>query len=174
MTGRPMITIILSLIVLVSTFIEDAAGFDLLGIDILNASRDQITLALTESGANQLPSNDHLMDRYDSSQLLPGAKTAVHFTADGTIERIVHRFDAEWFVDVTPFEALKSNLIDRYGKPTPTPAEIRNSDFEEELLWTKDGISIRLISYKWFAAWRVHVTHRLSIYRIANGARQRS
>ena len=161
-TVRPMMKIVLSLFVLVSLLIEDAAGFDLLGIDILNASRDHITLTLVERGAKQLPSNDHLMDRYDGSQLLPGAKTAVHYTADGSVERIVHRFDAEWFVDFTPFEALKSNLIDRYGQPAITPAEFRNSDFEEELLWTKDGINIQLISYKWFAAWRVHVTHRVS------------
>jgi hypothetical protein len=129
-----MMKIVLSLIVLVSLIIEDAAGFDLLGIDILNASRDQITRALVDRGAKQLPSNDHLMDRYDGSQLLPGAKTAVHYTADGSVERIVHRFDAEWFVDFTPFEALKAILAESYGKPKATPSHSLSHDFEEELL----------------------------------------
>lgn len=153
----------------------NAQAFDMFGIDILAANRNQIAEAILQNGARQLPSGNPLTDRYESLHLFPGARVFVGFTVDEAFENIVCQFDSgSIFTEVLKFDELKQLMIATYGEPVITPDEHRDSNFEEELRWRKDGISIQLISYKWFAAWRVHVTHRLCFYRVANGAQQGS
>ncbi len=146
---------------------------EMFGIDILAADRIQMTQAILQHGAKKLPTNDPLTDRYDDVAPFPGARMKVGFTGDGKLERIVCQFDHSWFIDILSFDALKQSLEQTYGKPFVTAAENRNRDFEEELKWTQSGIIIQLVSYTWFAAWRIHVTHQLRYTIPTNQASQK-
>jgi len=92
---------------------------------------------------------------------------SVEFIIDGKFENITCRFDSgNLFTEVLKFDQLKLSRIEEYEKPNVSSAKDRNSEFEEELLWTKDGVGIRLVCFKWYAAWSIHVTHRLCYYII--------
>ena len=139
------------------------------GIDIHAATRSQITGAVRQHGTKKLPSHNPLTVRYDANPPFPGSRMLVGFTEDEELANIAFQFDSgSAFTDVLKFEALKQHLIETYGAPAVTPPGSRDSDLKEELRWTEDGIKIQLISYKWHAAWRIHMTHRLS-YLMSSG-----
>ena len=139
------------------------------GIDIHAATRSQITGAVLQHGAKKLPPHNPLTDRYDANQPFPGSRMIVGFAEDEELENMAFRFDSRSaFTDVLKCKALKQHLIETYGAPAVTPPGSRDSDLKEELRWTEDGIKIQLISYKWHAAWRIHVTHRLSYLLSSN------
>jgi len=157
--------IILMIHIFLGTALAEAQAFEMFGIDILTATRSQITNAILQRGAQKLPSTDHLTDRYDANPIAPGARMLVGFTTHEKLESIIYRFDSgNLYTDVLKYDRLKLSLIEKYGKPTVSPSVERNSDFEEELLWTNEGIQIQLVNFKWHAAWRIHVTHRLVYY----------
>jgi len=162
-----ILRIIFMIPVFLGSSLADVQAFDMFGIDILSAPRNQITEAILQRGSQKLPPTHQLTDRYDANPIFAGARMLVVFTADEKLKNIVCRFDSgSLFTDVLKFEALKQSLTEGYGKPAITPSENRNIDYEEELLWMKDGIKIQLVSYKWYAAWRIHATHRLCYYII--------
>jgi hypothetical protein len=156
--------------ILLAASLAGAHAFELFGIDIGAASRPQITAAILQHGAQKLPSSEPLIDRYEADRPFAGARMFVGFTENDKLENMVFQFDSgSWFIDVLTFDELKRYLVETYGEPITTPVETRDNDLEEELSWTRDGVNIRLISYKWFAAWRVHVTHQLYVYSGADG-----
>jgi len=162
-----LLTFALVAVILVSTYKAEAKSFEMFGIDILAATRKQITEALMKQGAKRKAGSDNTTDRYDGSHFFPGARMSVGFTIDGKFENISYRFDSgNLFTEVLKFDQLKLSLIEKYGKPTIPSANDRNPDFEEELLWKKDGVRIQLVCLKWYAAWTRHVTHRLCYYII--------
>ena len=162
--------IIVVFLILLGSPLAYGQSFELFGIDILAASRSQITRAILQCGAQKLASNDQLTDRYDASALFSGARMKVGFTVDEELGSIVLQFDYSWFYEILTFDEIKQNLMEKYGEPSVTAAENRKNDFEEELNWTKSGVKIQLVRYKWFAAWRIHVTHQLSYYFPTNQA----
>lgn len=151
--------------ILVVASVLSAHAFDMFGIDILAANRHQIAEAILQHGAQQLPSGNPLTDPYESLHLFPGARVFVGYTVDEAFENIVCQFDSgSIFTEILALDELKQRFSEKRAMLEVTPSQNRNRDFEEELLWTKDGAIIQLISYRWFAAWRLHVTHRLSYY----------
>ena len=133
------------------------------GISIFSANRDQISEALREKGAKQRPALNPLTDSFEAGAHYPGAKLYIRYAIDGTLEAITYKFDSGCqFTEVMKFDALKSILINKYGRPVVTPVESQHCDFEEELVWMKGNVKIQLVNYKWHAAWRLHVSHRLS------------
>ena len=158
-----LLKIALTAVILVSVSMEEAKSFEMFDIHIITATRNQITNSIMKQGIKKLASIDNLTDRYDASHLFPGARMYVGFTIEGKLENIIYRFDSgNLFTDVLKFDQIKLNLIEKYGEPTVPPAKDRNNDFEEEFLWRKDEVGIQLVSFKWYVAWSIHVTHQLS------------
>lgn len=150
----------------------DVQAFEMFGIDVFTAPRNQITEAILDRGAQKLPATNQLTDRYDANPIFPGARMLVGFTADEKLKNIVCRFDSgNLFTEVLKFDHLKLYLIEKYGKPAEPSVKDRNNDYEEALLWTKDRVRIQLVSFKWSVAWSIHVTHRLS-YCIIQGVEE--
>jgi len=126
---------IVAILIFLSASLAYGQSFEMFGINILSATRSQIADAILQRGAEKLPHNDPLTDRYDASAIFSGARMFVEFIDDEELGSIVCQFDSgSLFVEVMKFDALKSTLIEKYGQPTVTPAENRHGDFEEELL----------------------------------------
>ncbi len=88
--------IALMILIFLTASLADAQSFEMFGIDILAATRSQITEAILQRGVQNLPSADQLTDRYDANQLFPGARMLVEFNADEELETIVYQFDSRY------------------------------------------------------------------------------
>ena len=161
--SKLLIKIAFTIIMMTCVSIEEARSFEMFGIDIQTATRDQITNAIKTQGVKKIGVIDNLTDRYEGYHLFPGARIYVKFTIDGKLDNVIYQFDSgNWFTEVLEFNGLEKDLIEKYGKPAVPAANERNSDFDAELYWAKDGVLIQLVRFKGFVAWTLHETHRLS------------